>query len=224
MELPPELTRIPNQSLQVLRYMGEQGMTEGDADSLAEATGMSAIGIGKAIRGLVTKGYLEMNAVTYVYYLTQKGQDAVRDVAAYYQAQASGGSPSANSGSTIAQELVIVAPDAVSSGGQATLHIGLVAPSTLQHHTQLVLRLNALGGQLSPAQLTLDLAPGQLPAPLTTQLSSDGSYNGVRVRVEALQMVDDTDIAPVGSLFFDLAVGQRSAERAWYGTLALLPG
>ena len=220
MELPPELTRIPLSALDVLRYMGRSGVTQGDALALAEGTGMSERGIGKAIRGLITKGYLTADD-SYVYSLTDKGFQAIDDIADYDAAQGDGSGASASAG-LVEQNLVIVSPDALGMRQSATLQVGLAEKSMLQEPSQLILRLSSVGGNVSPTEVTLNLAPGQAVGAATAQVVPDGRYNAVRVQVEAIQMVDEAEIHPAGGIFFDVPVGRGSGNlRAWYGSLSL---
>ena len=217
MELPPELTRIPLSALDVLRYMGSAGVTQGDADSLASGTGMSERGMGKAIRGLVTKGYLTMDS-SYIYHLTNKGEKAIGDIAAYDVANPRGAQSGASDG--IEQELVAVAPSSIPNQQGATLQLGINGAASAD--SQIILRLTTVGGDVNPREVTLNLAVGQGLSPTNIQVTPNGQHSAVRVRVEAVQIVDDTDVYPAGGMFFDVPVGQASGQlQAWVGTLSL---
>ena len=219
MELPPELTRIPRTSLDVLRYMGSAQIDNGDSDALADGTGMSSRGIGKAIRGLVTKGYLGMDG-GYVYHLTEKGSQAIMDIAAYDDFQASQGTQVAEG--SFQQDLIAVAPASVGVQNGAALQVGMNGASGVTQPGQLVLRFSSLGGEVSPAELTLSLQPGQEIAPGSARVTADGQYDAVRVRVEAIQLIGEQDMYQVGGIFFDVPVGQASSDlQAWHGSLIL---
>lgn len=219
MELPPELTRIPFASLDVLRYMGQSGISSGDADSLAAGTGMSERGMGKAIRGLVTKGYLDMDN-NYVYYLTEKGSKAIQDIAAY-DASRPQGVKSADAGGA-QQELIAITPDAIFAQQPATLQVGLNGLEDVTEESHLMLRFSALGGDVAPAQITLDLQPGQVPQPINAQVTASGDFNAVRVRLEVVQIIGEADVFQAGGMFFDIPLGQSGGHlQAWYGSLSL---
>ena len=82
MELPPELARMLPGSLAVLRYIGDEEIEGADADTLAQGAAMTSRGVMKAIRALVTQGFMQMDA-NYVYYLTDKGSKAIEDLREY---------------------------------------------------------------------------------------------------------------------------------------------
>lgn len=220
-QLPPELTRIPTTALDVLRFMGHSRLEAADKDTLAEGTGLSDIGVGKAIRGLVTKGYLNMD--NYVYFLSEKGRQAVKDVLAYDTAHGHGTAhmPQVQA---LHADLVVVVPESLEAQKASSIRIGLSNISGVQNSVQLILRFSSLGGALSRGDATLNLEPGQPPMPIRVDVTPDGTYNAVRVRVEGIQLLDMDEVHPAGGIFFDIPVSQASSTmQAWYGTLRLQP-
>ena len=73
---------MPSVSLAVLRYFGENDIKEAGSDTLAKGADLNTRSLYKAIRNLVTRGYLEMDADR-VYHLTDKGSSAVRELRFY---------------------------------------------------------------------------------------------------------------------------------------------
>ncbi|KAB2903897.1 MAG: hypothetical protein F9K27_10660 [Anaerolineae bacterium] len=220
-QLPPELTRIPLTALDVLRFLGRSQTDGVDKDTLAQGTGLSDIGVGKAIRGLVTKGYLNMD--NYVYFLTEKGRQAINDVLAYDAAHQQGGSQERQHHGLQA-DLVAVAPQSLGTRKPGRIQIGLDKLSGVQEAVQLLLRFSSIGGSLNRGDATLTIEPGRVPAPISVDVTPDGSYNAVRVRVEGLQMLDMDEVHPAGGIFFDIPVSQASTNvQAWCGTLHLQP-
>jgi hypothetical protein len=219
-QLPSELTRMPFNSLDVLRYMGRAGIERADADTLAEGAGMSERGIGKAIRGLATKGYLSIDN-NYIYYLTDKGLQAVAEIMEYDAANPQ--AQTAQSASqAIQQQIVIVAPDPMGARQTTTLLFGLEGVPPVQDHSQLILRLSSTSGTLSPAEVTLDLLPNQAVEPAETYYNPSGTSKAVRIRVEAMQLVNMMDVHSAGGLFFDVALQPESGSpQAWYGNVTL---
>lgn len=220
-QLPPELTRIPTTALDVLRFLGHSQLEAADKDTIAEGTGLSDIGVGKAIRGLVTKGYLNMD--NYVYFLSEKGRQAVKDVLAYDAAHGHR-TTSATQVQTLHADLVAVAPESLEAQKPTSLRVGLSNVSGVQNTVQLMLRFSSLGGTLSRGDATLNLEPGQPSAPIRLEITPDGKYDAVRVRVEGIQLLDMDEVHPAGGIFFDIPVSQASnTMQAWYGTLHLQP-
>lgn len=214
MPLTHDLTRVPFQSLDVLRYMGQQGIRQGTTDELEAGTGMSNRLILKAIRGLVTKGYLIMDAA-YVYHLTEKGTQAIQEIAEHDAEQAAMGGQQ-QSGALLQRDLIVVTPNALPAQRPTPIQVGWSGGSGTP--LSVVLRLSALGGQVSPAQLDLDMQGGE---PTTVQVTPNGDYDAVRIRIEALQLIGDADFHDAGGIFFDLPLGQGSGQQAWYGELTL---
>jgi hypothetical protein len=221
MELPPELMRIPSSSLDVLRYMGRASVSASSAEGLAQGTGMSERGIGKAIRGLVTQGYLTMDA-SYVYFLTDKGSKAIQDIAAYDDSNPSDVGQ-VSSDSLIQQDLIVVTPGVLGAQETSTLQIGLNQLPYLKAEIDLVLRFSASEGNISPAEVNLHISPDQPPQPQETYYNPIGKTGMVRFRVEALQLTDMTEVHPAGGMFMDVQIAASSTGlQAWYGQIDLI--
>jgi DNA-binding MarR family transcriptional regulator len=220
MELPPELTRIPPQSLDVLRYMGQNGVTQGDAETLAEGTGMSDRSIKRAIRGLITAGYLHMDD-SYIYYLTEKGVKAVEDLAAYDSAQPQ---PvmDLDGAKLVSERLVAVLPNPLGARETATLQLGFFQMPQVTVPTQVVLRLSASNGTISPPEITLDVQPNQKVEPGETYYTPTGQLGQIRIRIEALQITDMAEVHQAGGMFIDLEIAPAGGlPKAWHGLIEL---
>lgn len=79
MDLPFYLRILPSEALEVLAYYRRRNNNLAYADAMMTATGLSERGFGKAIRRLVTKGYLVLDG-DQRYRLTEHGQRAVDDL------------------------------------------------------------------------------------------------------------------------------------------------
>lgn len=218
MELPAELTRIPLSSLDLLRYMGKNSVEAADAESLAEGMGVSDRAIRKAIRGLVTANYLNMDS-DYVYFLTEKGTVAIEDIAEYDAANPSD-DDGANAAQTVSGEIIAVAPNPINRQASTSISFGMGEVSTAKDGSQLILRLSTTSGSISPQELTLDL--GTANAPVEAFFTPSGAVGAVRVRVEAVQLYNMTEVHPAGGMFFDVNLSDREGQSsAWYGDLSL---
>ncbi len=220
MSLPPELTRVLPASLDVLRYMGQSQLESADAETLAEGTRLSERGILKAIRGLVTGGYLTADQ-NYIYYLTRKGHQAIGDLAAYDAERAAQGGQSSRAQFAQA-ELVAVAPAAFDAQKPNMLQVGFGNMSGLQGAAQVILRFSSVGGAVNKQEVTFTLQPTQAASPVALEVTPDSQHQAVRVRVEGIQLLDSDDVHPAGGMFFDIPVGTGGGHlQAWYGTLTL---
>jgi predicted transcriptional regulator len=217
-QLPPELMRLPLNALDVFRFIGQSGLEQAEAEVLAEGSGMSQRAIGKAIRGLVTQGYLNMDE-GYVYHVTDKGRKAVKDVMDYDAAN-----PQTENNQQVAishQPLVLVVNNPFSSHQTSSIQVGFERPLAIQDASQVVLRFSSTTGTISPSEVSLELEPQQIPH-TETYYTPDGASKAVRIRVEAMQIVNMMDVHPAGGMFFDVAIDHKPGHlQAWYGTLEL---
>jgi predicted transcriptional regulator len=223
MELPPELARMLPGSLAVLRYLGSEQIEGADSDTLAEGAGMSSRGVMKAIRALVTQGFLQMDA-NYVYYLTDKGNKAIVDLADYDATQPADANDAASDDDSpeVESELIAVLPDPIGAQQTTSLQIGLAQIPDVNSASQLVLRLSATAGTISPQEISLDLKPGQAPPSAEAVFRPSGQVGQIRFRIEAVQILSMDDVHPAGGMFLDARLDQAQGDlQAWYGSLTL---
>jgi hypothetical protein len=220
MALPPELTRLPVQSLDILRAFGRENLQSADVPTILDITGMSQRAVDKGIRGLVTKGYL-FNDPNRVYYLTVPGSQAVQDIMAHDASQPQKENTSASR--VHQQQLVAVLPAPLGAQETTTLQIGLDALPPVHEASQLVLRLSATQGTISPSELTLELSPELSEAVGEAYFTPGPAAHNVRFRIEALQLVSLTDIHAAGGMYFDVDLKSEAGDlTAWYGKLTLM--
>lgn len=82
MSLPFELTKLPSNALDIIRYLGSLDSYAAFDVHISEALDLSERGFGKAIRRLVTQEYVEMQ-IDGTYILTQRGLDAAETLEAH---------------------------------------------------------------------------------------------------------------------------------------------
>jgi predicted transcriptional regulator len=223
MELPPELARMLPGSLAVLRYIGSEDIEGADSDTLAEGAGMSSRGVMKAIRALVTQGFLQMDA-NYVYYVTEKGNKAIVDLREFDATQPADANqpPPSDDGDEVESELIAVLPDPLPTQETTSLQIGLADAPAVSNPSQLVLRLSATMGNISPQEIQLELGPGRAAPSAEAFFQPTGQVGQIRFRIEALQVLSLDEVHPAGGMFVDARLGQAQGDlQAWYGTLSL---
>jgi len=223
MTLPFELTTMPEQALDILRYMGANEVDNVHADALMMGIGMSERSFSKGIKRLVTKGYMAMDEARF-YRLTQKGYQAIEDVSAYDKTAPP---QSSQQYQTLNYDLCAVVPNALNSGQSTRWHLGLepdpMEMETLQEAVQLLLRVTATNGQVAPAEVTLTISSGQATQFAELNLTPAGG-NQVRVSVEVFQLMELDEPLEAGGMYFDINVGQGSQRpqmRALHSSISI---
>jgi hypothetical protein len=226
MELPYDLKILPPQALDVLRYMGTRSDKQATADMLCDDLDLSDRAFGKVIRRLVTRNYDSMDAAGY-YHLTPDGQSAADTIA---EVQSAPALPEADAAASngIGRRLVVVVPQVVGVGTPTTVYAGINPPAgaagQAERPASLVLRLEALNGDIAPDEHTLDVPPDGAAEPVTFTLTS-ATPGTARVRVYAYQLVGSYGVEEAGGMYFDVQVDAApSTELQAVGTdLALQP-
>jgi predicted transcriptional regulator len=219
MTLPFELTTMPEQALDILRYMGANEVDNVHADALMMGIGMSERSFSKGIKRLVTKGYMAMDEARF-YRLTQKGYQAIEDVSAYDKTAPT---QSSQRYQTLNYDLCAVVPTALNPSQPTRWHLGLepdpMEMETLQESVQLLLRVSSNNGQVAPAELTLTISSEQATQFAELSLTLAGSQ--VRVLVEAFQLMEMDEPLEAGGMYFDIGVGQSSQVRALHSSISI---
>ncbi len=219
MTLPFELTTMPEQALDILRYMGRIQVDNIHADALMNGLGMSERSFSKGIKRLVTKSYMAMDEARY-YRVTQKGYQAIEDIANY---DANAPADSGKHYATLAYDLcaVVNLPKALN---QPTHWLVGLEPDpmemeSLSDPTPILLRVTADGGDVSPAELTLNLSP-EAPSQFT-ELSLTAHQTPLRLRVEVFQLMEMNEPYVSGGMYFDVEISPSSQQRALHTTISV---
>src|SRR5690606_22826113 len=83
MDLPSHLRALPPSDVDVIRYLNKLDMKMAGVEDICEEVGLSERGFGKAIRSLVTKGYVVMDG-DQIYRLTDQGSDVAEEIDLYF--------------------------------------------------------------------------------------------------------------------------------------------
>jgi hypothetical protein len=222
MELPYNLQRLPPEALEVLRYLGKHGPAA--AVQIETGTGMANRLVGKAIRRLVNFDYIELSGNTYQ--LTTDGTLATRQLNEYDAAQSKKDKGAASAApQPVYRRLAVVMPRILAPNKASDLFIGVNPPdggaARLPMPAHLELRVSAVYGALSIANLSLSVPPDRAAAPGRLSLTPATPGRAVRVRVDAFQAMDadHMELEPLGGMYFDVkvamdATGHESAIRA----------
>ncbi|MBK8136438.1 MAG: hypothetical protein IPK52_11460 [Chloroflexi bacterium] len=227
MELPYHLKTLEplTGALDIVRYLRNEPDMLAAVETLLDKLELSERAFGKAIRRLVTQGYVQMDAEA-VYRLTDAGRRAADELAEYEQTtgkRATGTHTLADS--AITGRVVLAAPASLTDQQPAEIHVGaaLDSDSSLNVAADLLVRLSALNaepGHTQDAVLTLLDQPVKYTFTIVPQ-----GYDKVRVRVQVYQLLpDDEDVVACGGFHVDLPVGTaHSAGRpvAYGSSIAL---
>jgi hypothetical protein len=198
MPILSDLEKLPPQALDVLRYLATCEAGTASADAIMAGTGLSAIGLGKGVRRLVTGRYIAMTAAG-AYELTTLGQRAADELRAAEPAPAL----------PATRRLSVFVPCALALGASALLRAGFDLPAADQSASveavPVILRLRAPGCDVSPAEQPLTVPPDAPSSPVRFRVTpyQEGM---LRLSLEVLPAGGAGPSRPSGGIYFDLSV------------------
>jgi DNA-binding MarR family transcriptional regulator len=228
-DLPFELQKLPQQALDVLRYFGSNGNAPSDEETLADETGLSDRGLGKAIKRLVTRKFAEMD-VNRNYRLTDKGLHLMTELLDYDAEHGGegGGSESESLTSMLAEpverRLSLVVGEPLIANAPATVYVGL-DDGIPAGEAELILQVSTLNAEPNSQQMSLPVKQGTAYG---TFEITPGEFTEVRVRLQVLQPDQFSgDLHNAGGMYVDVDVIQddeASGQLAAFGTdITILP-
>lgn len=212
MELPFHLRALPPEALDVLRFFGSLDEPVAHAVYIMDGAGLSERIFGKAVRRLVTKGYLQMDG-DQVYRLTELGSNAAEELAVYgeFEPDEMPGEPEpAVVRRQARRRLVLALPRALVAGAPSAVYVGFhSAARDAAFPAELVVRLSVVNGEPSrPRELSFNLADA---AACQTFDITPGAYSQVRLRLQVYQLgPNPDDTAMSGGMYVDVPVVSRA--------------
>jgi predicted transcriptional regulator len=208
---------MPPSAVDVIRYLSKLDMRKASIDDICEVVGLSERGFGKAIRSLVTKGYVVMDG-DQVYRLTDNGSEVAEEIAYYFDDE-EGEAEEADEVVSFTRRLVLVMPRQLAANQPAHLVVG-IAPLPSQSTTaDVVARLSVLNGEPNaPQEATFELDGD---SSVHDFLITPGPFSKARIKVEVFQLgPNPDDIAVAGGMYVDVPISTEagSGERIAYGT------
>ena len=223
MELPFHLKTIeplPG-ALDILRFFGTLEEETADADTICDTLDLSDRRFSKAIRRLVTKGYLVMDG-DMIYRLTEQGQDAVEELAEYDGAtgDSSAAPAPSTSANQVTRRMILAVPNTLIAQQSANILLGF-HPGDSDVSTEVVARVSVLNGEPSnPHDAIFSLGKSHAHEAVSIV---PGSFDQVRIKVEVFQLGDNPgDIDAAGGMYIDVPVvaqpGSDDTNLVAYGT------
>lgn len=223
MELPYHLKTLEplTGALDILRHLRGQPDMLAPVDVLLDDLGLSERAFGKAIRRLVTQGYVQMDG-NGVYRLNETGRRAADELVEFERTtgtRATGTHAIDEFG--ITGRVVLAAPEALEPDKPAKLIVGaaLDSDSSLPSPVDLIVRISTVNAKVDSSQdavLTLAVVPVH-----HTFTVKPSRKNKLRVRVNVYQLMSDgEDVIPCGGFYVDLPVkvGTNVERRVAYGS------
>ncbi|MFW5708993.1 MAG: hypothetical protein ACOCX5_02110 [Chloroflexota bacterium] len=231
MELPFHLKTLEplKGALDILRFFDQTDGNTADAEVIMQTLDLSERAFGRAIRRLITKGYVQADG-DMIYRLTDQGQTAVRELADYDEESGDSVAPVSDAAKrirSVTRRLFIVTPEALVASMPTTLYVGFHDASednTLDETCEVVVRVAVINGEPeTPEDLLFTLENTHVAQSLTIV---PGGFKQMRLRLNAYQLGELGDIDPAGGFYIDLPVKPdgAAAEPVAFGSTIDLQG
>jgi DNA-binding MarR family transcriptional regulator len=216
-------------ALDILRYFGGLDTTTASADDICDDLDLSDRRFSKAIRRLVTKGYVQMDGEM-GYRLTDQGRGAVEELATY---DAEGGDDAADGGRDevegVERYMTLAVPQPLIANRPTSIVVGIYEAEdgqTLEETADMVVRLSVLNGEpQNPEDEVFQLTDAAAHRTFTV---TPGAFTKMRIKVQVFQLGDNPgDIDLVGGMYVDedvaASVGDPPQIFGYGTTLSLTP-
>jgi DNA-binding MarR family transcriptional regulator len=199
-------------ALDIIRYLDSLDDPVAGIDDILAQLDLSERAFSKAIRRLVTKGYVQMDG-NQVYRLTESGQEAADEIADYdgdapVEAAPVADTPPQTTARTVSRRMVMALPHALTAGQPANVIVGFhpdINGGASSEPLDMILRLSTVNGEPAAAQdESLQLSGDS--AQHSFQVVA-GDFTKVRIRLQAFQLgPGPDDISVAGGMYVDVDV------------------
>ena len=207
-------------ALDIIRFLDGIDEPTADADVICDTLDLSDRSFSKAIRRLVTKGYVVMDGEL-IYRLTDQGTEAAQELNVYDEATGGGlGEMVASDGGgteqqTVNRRFIVALPGRVVAGQPSELIIGVhdAASSGMSGTAEMVARVSIVNGQPeTPEDVLFSLGDGATKQSLEI---TPARYTEMRIRVNVFQLGDNPgEIHTAGGMYIDVPVTSETAGQA----------
>lgn len=226
MELPFSVRTLPPEAVDILRFYGSRGGTTIHADDIIAGAGLSDRGFGKAIRRLVTRGYLIMEGEQ-SYRLSDPGRRAVADLLEYDlitpPPQRERGAAPAAEARFVRRHVVLAVPSPLPAEQPVQVFVGVDEAGeddVVMLPLHLTLRLSMVHGEPEEASvMSLSMENRRAQGVFEVQA---GLFTLARLRLDIAQQEADGSESACGGMYVDLPVAGEAGRLEAYGLDILL--
>jgi predicted transcriptional regulator len=187
----------------ILRLFGSSSQSILSADEIVDIVDLSERSFSKAMRRLVTKGYVQHDG-DLMYRLTDNGRNLVSELLAYDDEMRHMPQVAHQTQSNILRRLVCAVPHIFTVGDEQTVLIGFHGGDVPDDEAEVVVRVTAINATpASPQDVIFTLGSGVAYEQLTVKADE---FTQIRLRLEAYQMGEMGDITPAGGMVVDVPV------------------
>ncbi len=210
MTLQHELTTLPKQALTVLHFMSSYIEGTADLTTLEKGTGLSERSLGKAVKRLVTRNFMAMDAARF-YHLTPKGTQAIELLAT----GEFDGTNDDDSLETVTYDLCAIVPNELVSGKAAEWQVGIhpAEGETIDSPAEVYLQISAENANVRPGTVTINTSPTQPMKSANLTIIANAPQGYVRVRIEAFQLFEMDEPGDAGGMYFDIPIGNNGSTQ-----------
>jgi predicted transcriptional regulator len=210
MELPYHLKTLPDDALDVIRFLGTLDDATANVDEICENVGLSDRGFGKMIRRLVTKGYVVMDG-NQIYRLSDQGHEAAEELATFDANAPADVGTGEEEVERIPCRLVLVMPRTVVAEEPTRVFVGFDQQNGLSEPADVVIRLSVINGEpKTPQEQSFTLSGESAHHDFWV---TPGRFTRTRIRVQVFQLgPNPDDITICGGLYVDVDVTTSADE------------
>lgn len=200
-----QLEALPS-ALDILRYLYQLPSHTADMDDICAHLGISERRFNKAIRRLVTIGYLQMKS-DYNYELVRKGMNVAEELAEYDR---NAPADSRLKAGKINRLVMVALPRQVTAQESTTVFFGFPPSEGFNVPADVIVRFEAFHAQLSTSDEMLKLGDDAVSQTFTL---TPELFDQVRLKVRVFQLSEDgSDLTDCGGMFVDVDVVLKDAD------------
>lgn len=214
-ELPYQLQALEPLAgaLDIIRYLGGINAPNADVDEICDALDMSDRRFNKAIRRLVTRGYVQMSG-DMVYTLTSAGREAAATLAEYDRTHPRSAVIPDDSVNQISRRVIVAVPRYMGAHQANTVVVGIEGANgdnALITETEMVVRLACINGDpFTPEDAILTLGNDAVQHAFNV---TPDAFDKMRLRVQVYQLgPNPDDINVAGGLYVDADVARAASS------------
>lgn len=193
----------------ILRLFGSSNHSILSSDEIIDSVNLSERSFSKAMRRLVTKGYIQHDG-DLMYRLTDNGRNLMNELLTYDEEMRHIPQTAPKARIDVLRRLVCAVPHTFPVGDEQTVFIGFHAGNLPNDSSEVVVRVTAINATpATPQDVIFTLDSGVTYEQVVIKADE---FTQVRLRLEAYQLGEMGDISPAGGMIVDVPVTTESIE------------